>query len=69
MTHDEKFAGFNKMITEAKAGKVEVLMVHHPEVLGDNYVELVENLNRVSDAGLQLVILPRAERLTAKPTH
>jgi hypothetical protein len=38
------------------------VLVHHPEVLGDNYEEIVESLNRLADAQVSLAIIPRAER-------
>ena len=38
------------------------MLVHHPEVLGDNYEEIVESLNRLADAKVSLVIVPRGER-------
>jgi diketogulonate reductase-like aldo/keto reductase len=57
-----KFEAFERMLGEAKAKQVPVVLIHHPEVLGDTYAELVENLNKLSDAGLMLRILPRANR-------
>jgi predicted oxidoreductase len=56
--YEQKFAGFIKSLEE----KADVLLVHHPEVLGDTYEELVESLNRLADAGKMLSILPRKER-------
>ena len=50
------------MCDEAKAGKLDVVLIHHPEVLGDNFDELVESLNRLADAKLSLTIIPRVER-------
>jgi hypothetical protein len=38
------------------------MLIHHPEVLGDTYEELCESLNRLADAGLLLMIIPRKER-------
>lgn len=62
MSYEEKFAGLLRMCREAKAKSVGVVMVHHPEVLGDNYIEIVESLNRIADAELQLQIIPQRER-------
>lgn len=57
--YDRKFADFIKML----AGTIdETIVVHHPEVLGDNHQELVESLNRLADAGKKLIIVPRNER-------
>lgn len=60
--YDVKFADFLKLCADAKKKHVDVVVVHHPDVLGDDYGELVESLNRLSDANLSLRILPRAER-------
>lgn len=60
--YEAKFADFLQMCADAKKKKIDVVMVHGPEVLGDDYGELVESLNRLSDASLSLRILPRAER-------
>lgn len=61
MPYDEaKFKEFNAMLKS----DIEVIVVHHPEVLGDHYFELVENLNRIADSGKQLSILPRSKRTT-----
>ena len=60
--YEAKFADFLKLCADAKKKHVDVVMVHSPEVLGDDYGELIESLNRLSDANLSLRILPRAER-------
>lgn len=57
-----KFDAFERMVREAKAQNVGGVLIHHPEVLGDTYPELVENLNKLSDAGSNLTIVPRADR-------
>ena len=58
-----KFVEFDKMIREAK-GTADAVMVVAPEVLGDNYDELVDNLNEIAATGLHLVIMPPDERGT-----
>jgi hypothetical protein len=68
MTHDEKYKNFTKMLIEMK-GKAEEVMIHDPQTLGGSYEELVENLNRLSDSGLVLRILPRAQRTEPETTH
>ena len=57
--YEHKFADFIKMLKETNE---DVVMVHHPEVLGDDYDEMVESLNRLADAKKQLVIVPRNDR-------
>jgi hypothetical protein len=39
-----------------------MLLIGHPEMLGDDYEEIIESLNRLADAHLALVIVPRAGR-------
>ena len=55
----EKFAEFILLL---RATPEEVIIVHHPEVLGDSYAEVIESLNRLADAGKKLVVVPRDER-------
>jgi predicted oxidoreductase len=57
--YEQKFADFIRMLVETK---LDTILIHHPEVLGDNYEEIVESLNRVADSGKKLVIIPRTER-------
>jgi hypothetical protein len=59
--YETKFADFLRMCDDAKAGKFQVIAVANPKVLGDNYDELVESLNRIADAGGQLAIAKRCE--------
>jgi hypothetical protein len=63
--YEEKFAGLLRLCKDAKQSGAEVVVIHSPEVLGDNYDELIESLNRISDAKLSLTILPRSERATS----
>ncbi len=64
-SYEDKFKEFIQLCTDAKAQGAEVVVIHHPEVLGDTYAEIVESLNRLAAAGLALRILPPGER--AKP--
>ena len=57
--YEEKFADFIIMLRDSRE---EVVMIHHPEVLGDDYAEVVESLNRLADAGKRLMIVPTNER-------
>ena len=59
LTYQQKFAEFLLLL---RSTREEFVIVHHPEVLGDNYQEIVESLNRLADAGKKLVIVPRNER-------
>jgi len=60
MSYDEaKFKEFNRLLQEARA---DLVVVNHPQVLGDNYEELVENLNRLSTSGMFLSIVPLKNR-------
>ena len=63
MDHRSKFASLYKLIQDAKSGGgVDVVLIHHPEVLGDNYDELIVNLNLLADAKLALHIVPMKDR-------
>lgn len=57
--YEQKFSDFIRMCRTAPE---EVIIVNHPEVLGDNYEEIVESLNRLADAGKKLEIVPRRKR-------
>ena len=57
--YEQKFSDFLFLLQTIQE---DVVIVHHPQVLGDTYVELIESLNRLADSGKQLAILPRHER-------
>jgi hypothetical protein len=57
--YEEKFAD---LIRACDHPTVDVFIVAAPEVIGDNYEELVESLNRIADSGMMLSIMPRKER-------
>ena len=59
MYNKEKFKSFYKMIEDAKAHKIDLVLVACPEVLGDNYEEIIENLSLIADADIQLGICGR----------
>ena len=59
--YEQKFGGFISMCEKATPSG-DVLIIDHPEVLGDTYGELVESLNRLGDAGLSLSIVSRQDR-------
>lgn len=66
--YETKFAEFIRALEENKLARrrgkkgADVMLVAMPQALGDTYEELVESLNRLADARLQLEIVPRAER-------
>jgi hypothetical protein len=62
MRYEQKFSGLLQLCEDAKRGRVDAIVIHHPEVLGDTYEEMVESLNRIAAAGLKLAIVPRTER-------
>lgn len=57
--YEQKFSDFIRMLAETKE---DVVLIHHPQVIGDTYEEIVESLNRLADAGKTLAIVPRKER-------
>jgi hypothetical protein len=58
MPYEKKFAAFIDMLqTEA-----DVVIISDPEMLGDDYEEMVESLNRLADAEKVLSIVPRPLR-------
>jgi hypothetical protein len=58
--YEQKFKEFIRACAELPSGGV--LVIHHPEVIGDDYDEIVESLNRLADAELLLSVVPRAGR-------
>ena len=65
-TYEIKFKNFLERCAKATVEGVDVVIVHHPEVLGDNYSKITENLNRLSITGLKLLIIPPDERNKSK---
>ena len=57
--YQKKFADFIHLLAVTNES---VIMIHHPQVLGDTHDEIVESLNRISDVGKSLVIVPRKQR-------
>ena len=50
--YEKKYADFIRLCAEAKARKAHHIVVAAPWVLGNNYVEIIESLSRLADAGL-----------------
>ena len=59
---DQKFADFDRMLTEAKRSGVKMVLVPSPQTLGDNYEELIRNLTKLQEAELTLVIVPQPKK-------
>jgi len=57
--YEQKFAEFIHLLA---ASREQLVVIHHPQALGDNYEEIVESLNRLSDAGKHLSIVPTKDR-------
>jgi len=49
--YEEKWHGLIDLLSR---GDVETLYVACPEVLGDNYLELLVNLSKIAEAGVKL---------------
>jgi hypothetical protein len=62
--YEQKFADFIRLCEERK-GQEGPVSIKHPEVIGDNYAELVESLSRLADAGLDLHVAERSARRQA----
>ena len=61
-SHDKaKFEGFDKMIEDCKNGKIDIVVIAYPWVLGDDYEEIIESLSCIADAGVQLAIASRSQ--------
>lgn len=61
--HKEKFAKFIEMCNQMGDGKeADIVIIHHPAVLGDNYEEIITNLDLLAEAELKLVIVPPGKR-------
>ena len=56
LPYEEKFSGLLSLWEEAKKGEFEIVVVASPEILGDNYEELIGNLRRCAQAGLLVAI-------------
>jgi hypothetical protein len=63
MTHEEKYKSFLQMIEDVKKSNEEdILVIHHPEVIGDNYEEIIKNLDLIAEARMKLCIVPTSMR-------
>lgn len=53
--YEEKWRNFTDLINRCK-GDTDVLMVTCPEILGDDYLELIVNLSKIAEAGMKVWI-------------
>jgi UDP-N-acetylglucosamine 2-epimerase len=56
---EQKFKDLYRALDNNNA---DYVMVHHPEVLGDDYEEIIYNLNKIAESGKSLNIVPPSER-------
>lgn len=56
--YEKKFKSFIQRLADARANHVSLIVIKEPEELGDTYAEIVESLNRLAAADLNLAILP-----------
>lgn len=64
--HKQKFAQFLLMCNTMKEQKADVLVVDHPEVLGDTYEELITNLAYLAEKKLMVQIVPMKQRMVRR---
>ncbi len=57
--YEKKFSDFIEMCEKARQDNIPQVIVHHPNVLGDTYEEVIESLSRLADARLTLCITSR----------
>jgi len=63
--YEEKWEEFDELLAKCK-GDVEVLLVPCPEMLGDDYLELLVNLSKIASAGLSVMIADPAKTIKVK---
>lgn len=59
LPYHEKFAGLLRLCAEARQGEFQIIMVTSPEILGDDYGELIRNLRECAQAGLLVAFSER----------
>lgn len=60
--YDRKYEALLQRIQEAKKNGITLFVVSEPQELGETYGDVMESLNRLADADLNLAILPRNAR-------
>jgi hypothetical protein len=67
LPYGEKFADFFRLCDQGKQGEFQIVVAAFPEILGDNYEELVSNLWRCAKAGLLVAFAKKeAEEYTSE---
>ena len=61
LPYEDKFAGFLRICANAKKNGYQVLILAGPEILGDDYNELVANLRRCAEAHLMVAFGDKVE--------
>ena len=56
LPYHEKFAGLVQLCEQARTGEFQIVVVAFPQVLGDDYDELVRNIGMCAEAGLLIAI-------------
>jgi len=56
LPYGEKFADFFRLCEQGEQGEFQIVVAAFPEILGDNYEELVSNLWRCAKAGLLVAV-------------
>ena len=64
LSYPQKFTSFFELCDDSKLGEFDAVLIAFPEVLGDNYDELVSNLWHASNAGLLVVIAGDRQKRT-----
>jgi len=54
----DKFSQFDLLTRRAKQEGAEAILIASPRVLGDNYQELITNMEKLAAADLAIVIVP-----------
>lgn len=60
--YEKKYRSLLQRIQEAKKNGITLFVVSEPQELGETYDDVMESLNRLADADLNLAILPRDAR-------
>lgn len=60
--YEKKYNDLLQRIQEAKKNGITLFVVREPQELGETYDDVMESLNRLADADLNLAILPRDTR-------
>jgi hypothetical protein len=56
LPYEQKFANLFALCEEAASGKFAVVIIAHPEVLGDTYEEVMISLSLLANAGLLVAV-------------